>query len=338
MPPLVQGIESSFISGLRAGLSRSPYLSDETRTGIAGLLCKDKSARQVGDALMISYASEWAKRLTVTFGSERVSSVWHGAERLFEPLNENEPTPVFPDFAVRKARFIEDFENLDLMARAILEVRFPSKVLSEFRSNMLMADFAYLDDGLRPLGFSTCTRTDLALREESVFRFFSLSALELGLYTFLGTSAPKFCLGPGVSSPGTFNAVHKTGYHLVGMPTHRRKAHGNWIPPLAFIWHDICHGAYWATHESPMERMAATLLYESAIRTMNGERRLPPVALQLDRLLDLELSMNGGLSGILDGLRAVLDPDRFAALVGDYESRLGDMANPLSTTSASRTR
>ncbi|HSA58742.1 MAG TPA: hypothetical protein VLJ37_03560 [bacterium] len=322
-PALVQDLGFSFLAGLRGGLPHTPYLSEETRQGIDNLLRREAPVRQIGDALMISLASEWAKHQTAVFGSERVSCVWHGAERLFQPLTADAPAPSFSDFESKKARYLEDFGHLDLMARAILEVRFPTEALAGTPFDLLQEDFAYLDDAVRPLGFFPCTRLDRGEgQEESVFRFFSLSALELGLYVFLGTSAPRFCLGPGSSSPRKFNDVHKAGYHLVGAPVDRRKVHGVWTPPLSYIWHGICHGAFWATHESPVERLAATLLYESAMRTMNGERKLDAVALQMGHLLELELSTNGGVWGILNGLKEALEPRRFHALARDYDRRL----------------
>jgi hypothetical protein len=222
------------------GLASTPYLSGETRRGIENLIRREAPVRIIGDALLISYASDWARRQARIFGSDSVHCSWHGAERLFEPLVPGAPSPAYSDFETKKARFVGDFAHLDLMARAILEVRFPAQALRDFRSAALAAGFARLDDGLRPLGFAACSRPDAdPSAGESVLRFFSLSALELGLYVFLGTAAPRFCLGPGGSSPTALNGFHETGYRLVPVPTHRRKAGGVWMAPLSFVWHHV---------------------------------------------------------------------------------------------------
>jgi hypothetical protein len=239
-PALVQGLESAFLSDLRAGLPSTPYLSRETRNGVKNLIRREAPVRLIGDALLIAYASDWARRQARIFGKDNVSSVWHGADRLFEPLSNGTQLAGNPDLEIRKARFIEDFGHLDLMARATLEVRLPRRALQGFRSETLAAGFSVLDDSLRPFGFAVATRPDADLADgEAVLRFFSLSALELGLYVFLGSAAPRFCLGPGGSAPAALNGLREAGYRLIPVPTHRRKAGGVWRTPLSFVWHHV---------------------------------------------------------------------------------------------------
>jgi len=336
VPAVVTSLENSFLVNLQRGLASTPYLSDETRSGVGNLLRKSRPPRLIADALLISLASDWTKGLESRFGPDSVVSTWHGVERLFEPIHPNCPPPSFPDFEIKKERFINDFGHLDLMSRAFLEVRLSPNCMAESGMSFLAADMAFLDKGLRPLGMYAASSLESALNQEDIiFRFFSPTALELGLYIFLGTSAPKLCLAAGGVPPKIANEVHKFGYHTLGIPVHRRKAHGVWINPLAFAWHDLCHGAYWATHETPYQRIAATLLYDSASRTLNGEKKIVNVEVELGHLLDLELSINGGVAGILEGLRKALPPRRFEALVGDFRKRMGSLSDPLGGTELS---
>lgn len=288
--------------------------------------------RLIADALMIALASDWTKRLERQFGSGCVVSTWHGAERLFEPILPNGPPPSYPGFAIKKARFIEDFGHLDLVSRAFLEVRLPPECRADSGLNSLAAYMSCLDDGLRPLGMYASSRPDLDPHlSEIVFRFFSPTVLELGLYVFLGINAPKLCLAGGLVPPRTVNGLHKAGFHAVGIPMRR-------VEPLAAAWRDLCHAAYWATHETPYQRIAATLLYESACRTLNGEKKIREVGLGLGRLVDLELSANGGVIGIMEGLRGVLPPHRFLALMGDFQERLDKLSGTTGETEVSEMR
>jgi len=280
-PVLVGDLESSFLANTSANLASNPFLSPASREAIGGLIDSKSAARQVGDALFMAYAMDWARGLREQHGEEAVRLSWHGLSRAGFP---------FRTVSVADARKRSD-------PREVLEVSMPGELLLNEGSDALTGGMGLMLMGLehQPWYFLKYP----TLRSKRVFfRFMRPTQMEQGLLQFFGLQAARFCLCPRLVSRENSLILHKLGYQPLALPSVMLTVHDWRSPPLGAAIHDMGHAAFWSSHVEPYLRLVATCFAEAAGETLTPEE-CKRVEWSLGNLEDLHMRFLGGVFEIV---------------------------------------
>lgn len=297
---LVREIEASFLANTAANLSSNPYLSSASQREIGGLIGSGGSPRQVGDALYMAYARDWAQDLRAHWGEEAVRISWHGAERFARPLRT---------VSIAETRRHEGPGD-------VLEVSLPGEYVANDASDALTGGMGLMLMGLEAqpyyfLKYPTrkCGRV--------YFRFARPSLMEEGLLRFFGERSARFCFGSDLVTPRQSLDLHKLGYQAMALPTKALQIHDWKSPPLGAAVHDAGHAAFWSSHVEPPLRLAASLMAESAEEVLTSGRK-KKLEWGLSLIEDLNLRFLGGLFDGVRGWRKDLTPRQFARVVENF--------------------
>ncbi len=309
-------LESAFLAHVSARLGTAPSLDREAQRGVAQLLKHGAPARLVGDSLYLGQVMPLAKTGRWNFVAP---------QRLFEPFPEESvgeaPLPG-GSLSGKREEFLRGFDRLDPVARAVLEFEVPAKAVYRNGGELLFvgAYRDYFGPMLSPLGIHVYASEDVCGNPEARVRFrhLSLSALEMGLRIFFGDSAARLCMVRGILTDRQSNALHKAGYHGVGFPLGRLKVHGGRATPRSTVAHDAGHALQWSLRVPAWMRVAAGLLYDSALVALSKKQRDH----RMDALGDLELGEIADLQDTLDTIREGLPVPTYACLLADFARRM----------------
>lgn len=299
-PGLVGDLESSFLANTSANLASNPFLSPASRETIGALIDSKSAARQVGDALFMAYATDWASGLREQHGEEAVRLSWHGLSRVGFP---------FRTVSVAEARKRSE-------PREVLEVSMSGELLLNEGSDALTGGMGLMLMGLehQPWHFLKYP----TLRSKRVFfRFMSPTQIEQGLLQFFGPQSARFCLSPDLVTRVQSLNLHKLGYQPLALPTKALAVHEWLSPPLGTAIHDVGHGAFWSSHVDPCLRLAASLFAEAALEVLTPEES-EKVEWSLGNLEDLHMFFMGSVFDIVAQWKNEIADRSFSGVVACF--------------------